>query len=372
MRRSVLAAAGVVVLLGLWLASGLLGEEEAADEGGEAEAEAATPMSVAVTVVSPESMEREIVVHGELNVHRRLEVLAETSGIVERIAIERGERVARGDTLVVLEKGEREAELREARAQVTMTRSEQEAAESLGRQALQSRVQLERSRAALESARAQLVRIERDLAGTRIAAPFDGVINTLPVETGRLVERGDRVAELIDDSRFEVSARVAQQQRAELELGQEVGVEPITGERLVGTLSWISSVADPASRSFAIEVDVRSTDRALAGGVSTTVRIPVEKVEAVFVTPSVLSLGDDGELGVKRVDDEDHVVFVPVTLVRTSLEGAWVEGLEDGDRLITLGQGFVNPGERVSPRPAEEPVPGARTAKAASGARTDP
>ena len=297
---------------------------------------------------------------GELDARRHLELRAETSGIVERLAVRRGARVARGDALVTLDKAEREADLREARARVTTARSEQEAADSLRRQGLQSRVQLEQSRAALESALAQLARIERELENTTVSAPFGGVIDDLAVEQGQLVERGDAIATLVDDGGFEASARVAQQQRAELEPGQAVTIEPITGGRLDGTLRWISALADPSSRSFAIEAEVDGSGggsaRSLASGVSATLRIPVETVEAVFVTPSALSLGEDEELGVKIVDGDDRVAFVPVTLVSTTLDGAWVAGIEAGSRLITLGQGFVEPGERVRAQPAETPA----------------
>lgn len=360
MRRSVLAALAVVVVLGVWMATGLIGDES--NDASLDDAKLIAPMRVAVTVVSPVATRREIVVHGELNARRTLDLRSETSGLVASLAVSRGQRVSRGDALVVLDEGQRGADLSEANAKVTMARSEQEAASSLRRQGLQSKVQLEQSSAALESALAQLARIERDLANTTITAPFDGVVNALGVEIGQLIERGDAVAQLVDDSGFEVVARVAQQQLAELEVGQPVSIEPITGGTLTGTLSWISSIADPASRSFSIEAIVDAGQQPIAAGVSASLRIPVETLDAVFVTPSALSLDSDGELGVRTVDADDRVVFVPVTLVSTSLEGAWVAGIESGSRLITLGQGFVSEGELVDPQPADEAIPTAPVA----------
>jgi len=48
------------------------------------------------------------------------------------------------------------------------------------------------------------------------------------------------------------------------------------------------------------------------------------------------------------------VEFRPIKLVSTTLDGAWVTGIEEGSRVITLGQGFVNTGEIVEPHTADE------------------
>ena len=77
--------------------------------------------------------------------------------------------------------------------------------------------------------------------------------------------------------------------------------------------------------------------------------IPVEQVNATFVSPSAMSLGEDGELGVKAVDENDKVIFLPIKLVSTSIDGAWVSGIPADTSVITMGQGFVNVGELVEP-----------------------
>ena len=97
-----------------------------------------------------------------------------------------------------------------------------------------------------------------------------------------------------------------------------------------------------------MEARVDNQSSVTAGGVSASLSIPVEQVEATFISPSALSLGDDGSLGVKAVDEADTVVFLPIKLISTSIDGAWVTGIPDNTRVITLGQGFVNVGETVA------------------------
>jgi len=349
MKTSWMAAAGVTLILVLWMASGLFSSNESEPGAGAAPADAnqSELMRVEVQVAEPASEQRSVVLRGEVSANRMVHLRAETAGRAADIVAKRGARVEAGELLVGLEPGAREALLAAARAQLASARAEQNAAASLGRRGLQSQLQTEQAAAAASLATAEVDRLERDLANTRIQAPFAGVLEQLPIEVGQLVERGDLVAALVDDSAFKVTARAAQQIASELKPGQAVAVTLITGEQLQGTLSWVSSVADAATRSFEIEAVIDNPEAALAAGVSATLSIPTESVEAVFVSPSTFTLAEDGQLGVKVLDDDDRVLFAPVSMLRTSLEGAWVSGIEPGTRIVTLGQGFVREGEQV-------------------------
>ncbi|MFK7994232.1 MAG: efflux RND transporter periplasmic adaptor subunit [Granulosicoccus sp.] len=346
-------AAGVVVfVLAVWMLSGLFTTEDSANESNE-EASANLPMTVEVTVAQSTLMARELNLQGQLNPIRQVLVKAQTSGEVQEIIKRKGVRVGVNDALVKLDEGGRGNLQAEAQAAVKTAESEQRAAQSMQRQRLQSQLQLEQANAVLEAARARLAMVELDIEYTIIKAPFAGVINQLPIERGALVERGDLIAELVDDSAFKVSAQVAQQALSQLTPGQSVTVDLITGETLSGALSFIGSVADPQTRSFDVEALVQNTSNTIAAGVSATLSIPVQEVQATFITPSALSLGDNGEIGVKALDDQDRVIFLPIELVSTTLDGAWVTGIEPDTRVITLGQGFVNSGEQVRAQAAE-------------------
>ncbi|MFK7890925.1 MAG: efflux RND transporter periplasmic adaptor subunit [Granulosicoccus sp.] len=350
MKSSLLAAATLVVVLALWMLSGLLQPDAGESDAAESSDTESVAMSVEVVTAQSSLMAREVELQGQLEPAQHLFLKARTSGVVEQILVRRGARTNAGEELVQLDRGGRLNTLAEAQASVRMAQSEKEAAETLRAQRLQSQVQLEQREAALQSAMAQLAAIRLDISYTTINAPFAAVVNDIPVDVGALIERGDVVAELVDDSTFKVTARAAQQVLSELKVGQPVSVSLITGESLSGSLSFISSVADPNSRTFLVEAVVNNPGEQIAAGVSASLNIPVEEVQATFVSPSTLSLDSDGKLGVKGIDGEDRVIFLPISLISTALDGAWVTGIPDGQRIITLGQGFVNVGERVQPQ----------------------
>ncbi len=156
----------------------------------------------------------------------------------------------------------------------------------------------------------------------------------------------------MDNTTLKATAQAAQQTIAQLRIGQEVRISLLTGEELPGKLTYISAVANSQTRSFSVEAEVQNPGGDVSAGVSASIHVPVQQVQAVFISPSTLSLGSKGELGVKVVNADNIIEFVEVKLVSTSLEGAWVTGIEPQSRVVTLGQGFVNPGQEVDPQQA--------------------
>jgi len=336
------------------MASGIFGDQSAASDSAANDpatetVKAAELMKVQVRRAQTTDRPREIILQGELKPARVLAVRSEISSTVANLPIAKGERVSAGELLAALALSGRDDDLAEAKAQVRAAVSEQKAAAKLSQQGLQSQLQSQRATASLASARAQLARIQRDINNTQITAPFAGIVNAMPVEEGELVSPGTVIAQLVDDSSFRVTAQVAQQAVSELQTGQEISVELITGQTLQGTLSFVASVADAQTRSFTVEADVRNPGEKIAAGVSASLIIPVDTLQSIFLTPSALALGDAGELGVKLVDENNVVQFTPVELLSTTIEGAWVSGIAADSLIITLGQAFVAVGEIVDP-----------------------
>ena len=349
MRSSYIAASIAIVVLVLWMASGMLASDVDTSEQSDANEQTAL-MKVEIIEVSPESMQREVELQGQLEPARRLQIRAEVAGVVSKVHVSKGQTVAANDPLMDLTLDGRDTELRQAQAALTSAASEEQAAASLRKQGLQSKVQLQQAQSTLERARAQLARVELDIANTQLTAPYAGIINALPIEQGELVERGGVVAELVDNTTLKANAQAAQQTISQLSIGQTVTVSLLTGEKLPGEITYISAVANSQTRSFSIEAVVDNPGGTVSAGVSASIQVPLEKVEAVFISPSTLSLGSNGELGVKIVNSDNIVEFVPIKLVSTSLEGAWVTGIVPNSRLVTLGQGFINPGQEVDPQ----------------------
>src|SRR3546814_2592258 len=77
------------------------------------------------------------------------------------------------------------------------------------------------------------------------------------------------------------------------------------------------------------------------------ITLPHIQAQAHLVSPSVLTLSDNGEIGVKAVGADNRVAFHAVTIVDADSEGTWITGLPAAVNLITVGQEYVAPGDEV-------------------------
>ena len=354
--KSWLVSAGIVVVVALWLASGQLGDS-AADESVRPAITADTSKSaVRVRSQSAEEIERLIVVNGNTAPARRVQLAAETDGRVVFIGAERGAALARGAVLLRLDERDRAARLAQAEALVKQREVEYEARERLKSESYVSEAQLQEAVAQLESARAELTRAKLDLDYMTIRAPFDGALQERVVELGDFVSRGDPIASFVDNRTIVVSADLSEFDARYVDVGDEAEAYLATGETVQGRIRYVAPVAEEATRTFRVELEVDNSDGALRIGGTAELRIPAETVLAHRISPSLLTLDDAGNIGVKIVDDAGRVEFVVADIAHSSNDGVWLTGLPETATIITVGQGYVASGAVVD-AVAESDIP---------------
>lgn len=349
-KASVLFAAALALLVAAWMMSGQLWslakpEHEVTPTRA---SRAAEPMKVLVESLRASEVPMEVVVQGQIEPERRLDLRAEISGQVVDIPVRKGARVERGQVLLRLAEDDRPVRIAQARANLVQRRLELEGARQLFERKMRSESQLRLAEASETAARAALKAAELDLVRTRIHAPFDGVLEDVYVELGSFLDRADPIMELVDDTRLKVVGYVPQQSAPTITPDQPVSVRLLDGRTVDARISFISTVADTTTRSFRVEADVIPGDGALNAGISAELRITVGRQRAHFISPSILTLDAQGRIGVKAVDGNRTVVFHPISLVRTQADGVWVSGLPHDARVIVRGQGFVTSGQVVS------------------------
>ncbi|MGQ9368661.1 efflux RND transporter periplasmic adaptor subunit [Azospirillum sp. ST 5-10] len=365
MNRSLVTAGVITVAAVAWVLSGQIGGGPAspspAGADGPAGAAPAPLQAVRVARLVARPMTAEIVLQGRTEAWRSVALRAEVRGRVEAVPVARGTVVAAGEVLVRLAVDDRPVRLEEARALLAQRHLEHRAAQSLNARGHNTDIQLAQAAAALEAARAAVRKAEIELAHTTIAAPFDGVLDERPVEVGDFLDTGNPVATVVDLDPMRIVGFAAESQIAALRLGQR-GVARIIGgpdgaRAVEGRIAYVAATADPATRTFRVELEVGNADRAIVSGLTAQLRLPVGQRPAHFVSPSALSLADDGGVGVKVVDAEDRVRFLPVEIAGTTPDGVWLTGLPEELRLITVGHEYVAAGNPV--KPVETPGGGA-------------
>ncbi|MSP49352.1 MAG: efflux RND transporter periplasmic adaptor subunit [Alphaproteobacteria bacterium] len=341
----------VVASVSGWMASGLFMHHGDGTAGAAPPPPAAAPLTkVRVIELTAEAKPIEIVVQGRTAAARKVEIKAETVGRVAEIGAERGARVKKGQLIVRLATDDRQARLEEAQALVRHRQLDFDAGRQLTEKGFRPEFKHAESRAALESAKALLARIDLDIQRTQIRAPFDGVLDQRPVEIGDYVRDGIPIAVVVDLSPAVVMAQISEREVGQIRLGQAGSARLVTGGTAEGVVRYIGAVGDPATRTFKVELEVANPEGRIVEGMTAELRLPVAQTYAHALPPSVLTLDDLGRIGVKLVVEGDKVAFVLAQVIAGDSERVWLTGLPKTARVIAVGQEFVKDGERVAPQ----------------------
>jgi multidrug efflux system membrane fusion protein len=355
--RSWLYSAGIAILIAGWLLSGQFGNSD--DATGERSAAIvkttiAPQSKVRVRTQIAEEVTRTIVVNGKTAPARVVELSAETDGRVVRIGAKRGANIDRNTIIVRLDERDRTARLAQAEATVKQREVEYEARAKLKAESYVSEAQLQEGVALLEAAKAELTRARLDLEYMQVRAPFDGALQARAVEIGDFLKVGDPIATFVDNRTIIVAANVSEFDARFVHVGMSAKATLATGEDVHGSIRYVAPVADEATRTFTVELEVDNRDGALRAGGTAELYIPAESIMAHRISPSLLTLDDAGNIGVKIINDSGEVEFVVADIALSSHDGVWVAGLPETVTIITVGQGFVTTGSVVDAVPESE------------------
>ena len=346
MRGTYITATVIALLIVLWLLSGELGNDDDVDHPSlaqanrerAAEAQDRAPTRVRARVIQAVPQVEEVVLRGRTENKRTVEVKAETSGRIIERPVDRGTQVDRGDLLCRISMEDRTVALEEARAALEEARIEYQGSLRLQEQGFQSETAIAQAKARLAAAEAQVARRELDIERTYVRAPFPGVVEDVHLEVGDYVSPGGSCVTVVDMNPMLLVGQVSERQVAEVALEQTVTGQLSDGRRVEGPITFVGQKADPATRTYAGEVQIPNPSYSLRSGITTEIRIPVDEVMAHKISPALFTLDDEGHIGVRTINDRHRVEYHRVNIVREVPGGVWVTGLPEVTTLITVGQ----------------------------------
>lgn len=333
----------------------LAGVEQAAAQSGAgagAGAEAApevpeADLSVVVSRIVEREIEQAVVLRGRTEAARRVEVRAETQGLVVSAPRPRGSAVAEGDVLCELDPGTRRAALAEAEARLAEAEINFTAASRLSEGGFAAQTRVAGAEAAIEAARAGVERARTELDRLTIRAPFAGVLEADTAERGALISQAGLCGTVIALDPIRLVGFAAESQIDSLAVGAVAGGRLSNGRDVVGRVTFLARVADPATRTFRVEVTVPNPELAIREGMSADILVQAQSERAHLVPASALTLDDAGRLGLRLVNADGITEFAPVTVLRDSAQGFWVRGLPPEADVVVVGQEYVRDGVHV-------------------------
>ncbi len=206
---------------------------------------------------------------------------------------------------------------------------------------------VETTSAGIQSAQAGVASAEREIDRLTINAPFAGLLESDAAETGSLLQPGALCATVIQLDPIKLVGFVPEIDVSRVQVGVPAGARLATGEEVAGVVTFLARSADPTTRTFRVEVQVPNTDLAIRDGQTAEIIISTDGEAAHLLPLSSLTLDNDGNLGVRTVDETSHVVFTGIEVVRDTTDGIWVTGLPPAVDVIVVGQEYVVDGVEV-------------------------
>ncbi len=366
---------------------------EARDTSGPtAESTAGTAHSVGVIAVHSvaRQIDSAVILRGQTEADRQVELRAETSGRVISEPLRKGAFVEKGQMLCVLDPATRAATLAEAQsrlaeararlpeatarlqealAQLTEAQLNDNAAEKLSQEGFASetrvastraavssaqagvqsaRTGVEASRSGIQSAEASVAAAEKEIERLTITAPFEGLLESDTAELGSLLQPGALCATVIQLDPIMLVGFVPETQVNRVELGAGAMAKLASGERVEGHVTFLSRAADETTRTFRVEIEVPNPKLRLRDGQTAEIVISADGSKAHLLPQSALTLNDEGTLGVRLVTKENAAQFQPVELLRDTINGVWLSGLPEKADVIIVGQEYVTDGVPVA------------------------
>ena len=347
--RSVLTSLGVLLAIGLWVGSGVFnGDANTVKPAQAIKTRSAdeTPFRVIAREISAGETTSIVRLQGRTEADRIVTLASETSGTIVNLPTPKGRRVQKGQLICEIDAGARAAMLAEAKAKRDAARINYEASQRLFEKGHISKSQRATSKANFDAAAAAVKMHQVELSRTRIKAPFDGILDQLPLKAGAFIAPGQPCGTLIDKDPLLVVAHVAESQITKIRNGAPASAILATGENVTGFVRYIAESPSLATRTFQIEVEVENKNFLLRDGVSADLEIESERVRASQIPRSALTLDDNGRLGV-RVLEGEIVAFREVAILSDQSDYSTVTGLGETEVVIISGGDFTRAGQRV-------------------------
>lgn len=317
------------------------------------------PAPVFVTIVEQQQFADRIEALGTTKSNDMVVVTADAAEKVTAIHFEEGQEVKKGDLLVTLAKGEEDADLKSAQAQLSEAQSAYNRAKELQESNALSKATLEERLAMLRQRRAAIASVTARLDKRAITAPFDGVLGLREVSVGTLVQPSNKITTIDDISVIKVDFDVPSVFLPTLTPGQKVvgQVEAFGDREFTGEVKIINTQVDPITRTVTVRALMPNEDRSLKPGLLMTVLLYKNERQALVIPEEALiKRGNSDFVFVVQEEDGKSIAKKQIIKIGSRIPGEIevLEGLEEGDKIIHHGTMKLRDGAEVEVKAVEE------------------
>ncbi|MBK9656540.1 MAG: efflux RND transporter periplasmic adaptor subunit [Rhodanobacteraceae bacterium] len=286
------------------------------------------------------------------------EVVPKTGGVVLEIMVEEGDKVSAGQVLARLDSDRQRLNMKQSEANLRKLENDFKRQQEMIERKLISQDVYDRSRYDLDTQRASYDIAKLELSYTEIRAPIGGVVSKRNVKVGNLIQLNQPLFKIDDFDPLEAMINVPEREMRLIKADQPVQmlVDALPDVAFAGSVARVSPVVDAATGTFRVVAQFKDDSGKLRSGMFGRVRIVYDQRADALVVPRAALVGDNKDAAVFVVADE---IAKRRKVTLGYADGGQVEivdGLAEGEKVVTLGQAALRDGAKVQVINPEAPV----------------
>ncbi|UCE06939.1 MAG: efflux RND transporter periplasmic adaptor subunit [bacterium] len=295
---------------------------------------------VETTVIKKGSISSYILLSSNLETEKMADVYSRVQGLVEKIYIEEGDYVKKGQVLMGLEADE--YTLAEERALITYQQQKNmfERTESMYTKELLSKEEYEQAKFAFEGAKVEWQQAKLNLDYTKITSPISGVVVERLCRLGDRIQPSDKLFTVINTEEMIVVVYVPEKEIETILKGQKAYVTSshLEKDQFPGWVKRVSPAVDPQSGTFKVTIGVRNINNKLRPGMFVNAHIITETHNNTILVPKTAIVYENENMNVFVVRDSiAHKIVLKVGFQNHEKVEALAD-IEAGDKVIVVGQ----------------------------------
>ena len=277
-------------------------------------------------------------------------IVSKVRGIIQEINVEEGDDVRAGQVIAKIEDDQYRIEAERAKATLDRMYNDFQRNKELFEKQLISAEVYENSRFEYEAQKSAYELAQLNYQHTSIKSPISGVISERMVKKGNMIGIDQQVFRVTDFDPIQAILYVPEHERSKIRKGQraELLADAIPGQLFTGRVERISPTIDPTTGTFKVTVYMDQNQENLRPGMFGRVKIVYDTRENTKMIPKAAIISEDETQSVFVI--KDSLAFRKN--IRTGyINGTNIEvidGLEDGEMVVTTGQGSLTDSTKVN------------------------
>lgn len=306
-------------------------------------------LPVEVAKVRNGSISSSITTTASLEPDRQVTMLSETTGVVEKLMVEEGDRVKEGQVLTILSAREKQVALQKAIVHLNNASQEMNRKETSYNQHIISQSDYDKAKFEIQTAEAEKNAAQVDLDRSVIRAPFTGVITARFIEKGQNINPQTQLFTLLDAEPLQAKIYLPEKEIYGIQHGQPINLALNAQKNVTftGQIKQINPAVDSKTGTVKVTIEIASVPAAVRPGSFVDVKLVTQRHDNALLVPKKALVEEAGERFV-FVIQKDTAVRKNVTIGFLDDEHAEVlSGVRNGDAVVIAGQGSLHDGSKT-------------------------